>query len=360
MGRPGNCPSTGHSQKNLHHRTPRPRFSSRIQRARRRLADRIRYCRQRLRRQPTASLSRPTISTSTTPTMRSALDEQTIQAYKVLRSMNVTPLQMQMGKGVLEQYRAKGVSAKDLLEVMQKHGEDERGMNLAPMAAAVDSYEPGMVLDEHLTEANDTNYKTKGMMPGWAKAAAYILVPAGVGAVLLGGAAKAEASPIMSVDDNYGTFGEHDASHPGFERIFTYDFGNESDTGDVNNMIAAMISNDNGLDMGIYKVVFEPYMDDFNANITNPDKVIMDGGVLPPDKMFDTLNRGRVSLYTGFEGIGQGTASATGRGPPDNQPFNDVQVDVPIPEPTTLAVLAAGAVGALLRKRRNDLYERRD
>lgn len=304
MGRPGNCPSTGHSSKNLHHRTRAPRFSSRIQRAQRRFADRIRYFRRRLCRLSTMVSSRPTIRTEIMLAIRAAMD---YASRPRLRS--------------------------------------ER-----PLCHS-------LAIDDFVPQENTKTWTICRIGFQHKVAIAAILAVAALGLA----PRKAYSAPILDVSPNGNPplvqVGEYDSSHPGQEQKITYTFANVSqpDSQDADTMIEALISS--MYDMGIYKVEVSGNMDDFNSNyLADNTQITLDNGTL---YSYPGFNVGTVSIFSEFLQTGTGQITAKARGPPDNGPFEDadnsgqeyIEVPVPIPEPLTATMLALGGAGLLYKRR---------
>lgn len=150
----------------------------------------------------------------------------------------------------------------------------------------------------------------------------------------------------MSVSETH-TLGDYDESHPGDELVMNYTIGNISDPGAQNNMLELTI--DRGSSNGAYDALGP---DGWIVSILS-NKVVFNGNgnVLAPGQqdlfrvwssMYSLDNEGNPILDVGY-------ANAISRGPPPES-FAPVQTYV-IPEPSSLAIMALGLSGLLMKKR---------
>lgn len=148
---------------------------------------------------------------------------------------------------------------------------------------------------------------------------------------------KAEASPMMLITPNYPTasdpagsyssVGDWDPSHTGDERLFMYTVRNVSAPGVQNNMINWFVNV--GTNQGLYLDGIINPDDSIWSVALEPDRITFNGLLSPGDPQI------QFGFLTGSTGLGTGYASATATGIGYPVPFNDVQVNVPTPEPAT-------------------------
>ncbi len=137
-------------------------------------------------------------------------------------------------------------------------------------------------------------------------------------AVSLGMERAVVAQPTMTVTSAWFV-NDYDQDHPGLECLYRYVVRNTSDSGDINNMISFTISA--GSNQGVYAVtkpsgwIYEigPDSTHFEGN----------GNVIAPG-----IQR-TFQLYSTLLHVGQGEATAVGRGEFVPEPFNTVAVPVP-------------------------------
>lgn len=114
------------------------------------------------------------------------------------------------------------------------------------------------------------------------------------------------ATPIMDVTLQSTTVGDYVPSHPGDEYLWTYTFWNNSDPGDINNMISAALESNNNADMGIIDIWSGGDMCDWayspNPLVAPIGIVNLDcqgSPVLPKDSLDDSVGHfGKLGLFT--------------------------------------------------------------
>jgi hypothetical protein len=175
-----------------------------------------------------------------------------------------------------------------------------------------------------------------------SRAVPYVIAGAAVLGALSASPKKAEASPTMTVEtESY--ISEYLSSHPGNELQIIYTVTNTTlGSSSFDEMINFKLPA--GSAQGVYDAVapnnwsFAINLDDTLFSADGPGAYIAPSG-----------GEGVFELYSTFLDVTQKDAIAMSNG---SGAFNPVSVDVPTPEPATLALMAAGLAGLLAKYRR--------